>query len=113
MSWLITWQNNLFVFFHFELGFYGSLLILFAIDVLQYCTQLTRHFMTRSNTFHLQTQHNWIMHCLQYATLSRWGCAGAVDKERVDRFLCKLHWAGYSHKVNNIDDLIRPVEEKL
>src|SRR6218665_2615758 len=41
-----------------------------------------------------------------------WGCASAADRERVDRFLRKLHRAGYSHKVN-FHDLIKPAEKKL
>src|SRR6218665_3586085 len=35
------------------------------------------------------------------------GCANAADRERVDRFLRKLHRAGYSHKVN-IDAFKKP-----
>src|SRR6218665_1192747 len=41
-----------------------------------------------------------------------WGCSSAADRERVDRFLRKLHRAEYSHKVN-FDDLIKPAEKKL
>src|SRR6218665_2734314 len=37
---------------------------------------------------------------LLYAAPAWWGCASAADRERVDRFLRKLHRAGYSHKVN-------------
>ena len=62
------------------------------------------------------------MHCLWYATRPRsavscilpawWGCARAADRERIDRFLRKLHRAGYSHKVH-FDDLIKPAAGKL
>src|SRR6218665_83170 len=52
------------------------------------------------------------MHCLLNAGPACWGCASAADRERVDRFLRKLHRAGYSLKVN-FDDLIKPAEEKL
>src|SRR6218665_2884372 len=41
-----------------------------------------------------------------------WGCASAADRQRVDRFLRKLHRAGYSNKVK-FDDLIKPAEKKL
>src|SRR6218665_3107777 len=49
---------------------------------------------------------------LLYAAPAWWGCASAADRDRVDRFLRKLHRAGYSHKVN-FDDLINPAEKKL
>src|SRR6218665_1980288 len=49
---------------------------------------------------------------LLYAAPAWWGCANAADREPVDRFLRKLHRAGYSHKVN-FDDLIKPAEKKL
>src|SRR6218665_1446727 len=64
------------------------------------------------------------MHCLLYATRPRSAVSympprhgGVVPvlrtaRERVNRFLRKLHRAGYSHKVN-FDDLIKPAEKKL